>query len=166
MKEDKKSGMENNLPENYVGKQTTVNFGRDLRMSQPWRSYPNDEVFTIVRKTKSGLYILKDSKGDEHPLRKSAINYFSNGEDKLSILKDAHKKYCEWWLPIDLDCNSCMGAMSCHRFCETLLTYNDEWWNRWLGDTIPVEKKQSFKSYILKMIVGHYTKIIDLNKDV
>jgi hypothetical protein len=32
-------------------------------------------------------------------------------------------------------------------------------------DTIPVDKKQSFKSYILKMIVGHYTKIIDLNEN-
>lgn len=85
-------------------------------------------------------------------------------ENKLSILKDAHQKYVDWWLPIDLECDSCMAPMSCHRFCETLLTYNDEWWNRWLGEIIMEDKKQSFKSEILKMIIKHYTNIIDLNK--
>jgi len=49
-----------------------------------------------------------------------------NKDERLQILKDAHQKYCEWWLPIDLACDSCMGAMSCHRFCETLLTYNGQ----------------------------------------
>lgn len=62
--------------EDWVDKQTTVNFRGDLRMSQPWRSYKDDQVFTIVRKAKSGLYILRDDKGKEHPLRKSAIKYF------------------------------------------------------------------------------------------
>jgi hypothetical protein len=62
--------------EDFVGKQTTINFRGDLRISQPWRSYSDDEVFTIMRKTKAGLYIIKDSKGKEHPLRKSSINYF------------------------------------------------------------------------------------------
>lgn len=65
----------------YVGKETTVDFGRDLRMSQPWRSYNSDEVFTIVRKLKSGLYLLRDSKGKEHPLPKHRIKFF-------------HKKVC------------------------------------------------------------------------
>jgi hypothetical protein len=68
--------MKNQTNEEFIGKQTTVNYGGDLRMTQPWRSYRDDEVFTIVRKTKAGLYILKDSKGKEHPLKKSAINYF------------------------------------------------------------------------------------------
>ena len=89
----------------------------------------------------------------------------SGMENKLSILKDAHQKYVDWWLPIDLECDSCMAPMSCHRFCETLLTYNDEWWNRWLGEIILEDKKQSFKSEILKMIIRHYTNIIDLNKN-
>ena len=62
--------------EEYIGKETTIDFGGDLRMSQPWRSYPSDEVFTIVKKTKGGLYFLRDSKGNEHPLSKSRINYF------------------------------------------------------------------------------------------
>lgn len=60
----------------FVDKETTINFGRDLRISEPWRSYKNDEVFTIVRKLKSGLYLLRDSKGKEHPLPKYQINFF------------------------------------------------------------------------------------------
>jgi hypothetical protein len=62
--------------EDWINKQTTVNFRGDLRMSQPWRSYRDDDVFTIIRKTKQGLFILRHSNGKEHPLRKSAINYF------------------------------------------------------------------------------------------
>lgn len=65
-----------NKQENFIGQITTINFNGDLRMSEPWRSYKSDEVFTIMRKTKAGLYILKDSKGNEHPLKKSNINYF------------------------------------------------------------------------------------------
>jgi hypothetical protein len=64
------------MNEEYIGKETTIDFGRDLRFSQPWRSYPSDAVFTIVKKTKGGLYLLRDSKGNEHPLSKSRINYF------------------------------------------------------------------------------------------
>jgi hypothetical protein len=62
--------------EEYIGKETTIDFGRDLRMSQPWRSYRNEEIFTIMRKTKSGLYMVRDSKGNEHPISKRHINYF------------------------------------------------------------------------------------------
>ncbi len=68
------------LDESWVGKETLVDYGRDLRMSQPWRGYSNDEIFTIIRKTKSGLYILRDSKGQESPLRKSSIKYFNKNE--------------------------------------------------------------------------------------
>jgi hypothetical protein len=62
--------------EEYIGKETTIDFGGDLRMSQPWRSYKNEEIFTIMRKTKSGLYMVRDSKGNEHPISKRHINYF------------------------------------------------------------------------------------------
>jgi hypothetical protein len=62
--------------EEYIGKETTIDFGRDLRMLQPWRSYRNEEIFTIIRKTKSGLYMVRDSKGNEHPIPKRHINYF------------------------------------------------------------------------------------------
>ena len=61
----------------YIGKETTVNFSGDLRMSRPWRSYPNDEVFVIVKQCRNGLYLLRDTKGQEHPLKKSSINYFN-----------------------------------------------------------------------------------------
>lgn len=68
----------NNLDkqDDFVGKQTTINFNGDLRMSEPWRTYRDDDVFTIIRKTKSGLYILRDFEGNEYPLKKSNINYF------------------------------------------------------------------------------------------
>lgn len=64
------------INEDCVGKKTTLNFGGDLRMSQPWRSYKDDEVFEIVRKLKSGLYLIRDNKGKEHPIPKRHINFF------------------------------------------------------------------------------------------
>jgi hypothetical protein len=66
----------NEEQEEYIGKETTIDFGRDLRMSQPWRSYKSDEIFIIMRRTKSGLYMVKDSKDNEHPISKRHINYF------------------------------------------------------------------------------------------
>ncbi len=62
--------------EDYIGKETTIDFGGDLRMSQPWRSYKSDEIFIITKKTKAGLYMVKDTKGKEHPISKRCINYF------------------------------------------------------------------------------------------
>ena len=62
--------------EDYIGKETTINFNGDLKMSQPWRSHNSDEIFTIVRVAKSGLYIIRDSKGKEHPIAKRNINFF------------------------------------------------------------------------------------------
>lgn len=63
--------------EEFVGKETTINFGRDLRMCQPWRGMPNDIVLTILRRTKGGKYILSTFDGVELPaLAKSNINYF------------------------------------------------------------------------------------------
>ena len=62
--------------EDYIGKETTIDFGRDLRMSKPWRSYHSDEIFIIVRVARNGLYIVRDSYGYEHPIPKSSINYF------------------------------------------------------------------------------------------
>ena len=35
--------------EDYIGKETTIDFGGDLRMSQPWRSYKSDEIFIITK---------------------------------------------------------------------------------------------------------------------
>jgi hypothetical protein len=66
------------MNEDYIGKETTVNYRGDIRISQPWRSYPNDEVFVIIKQCRNGLYLLRDKKGNEHPLKKSSINYFNN----------------------------------------------------------------------------------------
>lgn len=68
--------------EEWIGKETTIDFRRDLRFSQPWRSYSNDEIFTIMRKTKSGLFMIKDSKDNEHPIPKLYINYFNQNKDE------------------------------------------------------------------------------------
>lgn len=68
------------------------------------------------------------------------------------ILKNAHQKYYNWWHPIDVNNGSILGAMAYNRFLESLLTYNDDWWDRWIGNTIPLDKKIAFKVYILKTI--------------
>lgn len=62
---------------NYINKETTINFMGDIRMSQPWRSYKEDDIFIIVKKNKNGLYQLRDKNGKEYPLKKSNINYFN-----------------------------------------------------------------------------------------
>jgi hypothetical protein len=69
--------------EECIGKETTVDYRRDLRMSLPWRRYRDDQVFTIVRKLQSGLYLLRDTEGKAYPLGKSNINYFKSGKLEL-----------------------------------------------------------------------------------
>lgn len=69
----------NERPE-YEGKETTINFWFDLQMSSEWRGYTKDDKFTIMRKAKSGLYILKDKNGKEKALAKRNINYFCYGD--------------------------------------------------------------------------------------
>ena len=66
------------------GHTTWVCNSGDLRMSRPWRSYPNDEVFVIVKQCRNGLYLLRDTKGQEHPLKKSSINYFNKYGKEIS----------------------------------------------------------------------------------
>ena len=66
--------------EDYIGKETTINFSGYLRMSQPCRSNDYDEIFTIVRVAKSGLYIIRDSNGKEYPIAKRNINFFNTNK--------------------------------------------------------------------------------------
>lgn len=61
----------------FVGKTTTINFSGDLRISKPWRLYTDEQLFTIIRKLKGGKYLIRDDKGNEHPLAKRNINYFN-----------------------------------------------------------------------------------------
>jgi hypothetical protein len=60
------------------GTRVKIDFGGDLRMSQPWRGYKSDEEFIVTRKTKSGLYMVLDSKGSEHPISKSRLIILPN----------------------------------------------------------------------------------------
>jgi len=47
------------IEEDYIGKQTTVDYRGDLRFRMPWRGYANEEVFTILRKLKQ-VYICSE----------------------------------------------------------------------------------------------------------
>lgn len=98
-----------------------------------------------------------------------------NKEERLQVLKDAHQKYVDWWMPIDVAAGSLMGAMCRHRFYETLLTYEGgwggvedqqikSWWNEWLGEYTSIADKTIMKQFILKLVIGHYKGIVDLNK--
>lgn len=58
------------------GNKTTINFDGDIKMSEPWRGYDENDIFTIIRKTKGGLYILRDKNGNEYFFSKKNINYF------------------------------------------------------------------------------------------
>ena len=94
-------------------------------------------------------------------------------EEMLNKLKDAHQRYIEWWLPIDVESGSLIAPMSCHRFCETLL-YNDggfggsspikNWWDEWMKDFRSPEDKIKMKQQILTLVISHHKGLIDLNK--
>jgi hypothetical protein len=81
---------------------------------------------------------------------------------------EAHKRYVAWWLPIDLACDSCMGAMCFQRFCEALLTYDDvDWWERWIDkefhDSLE-DNKTYAKRCVLDLLTQHAVGQIDLNR--
>jgi len=95
-------------------------------------------------------------------------------DDVIQKLQDAHQKYVDWWLPIDVAGGSFMAPMSLHRFCETLLTYDggwggtdgeqiENWWDAWM-DEHDINSKTRMKIQILKLVIAHYTDVIDLNK--
>lgn len=90
-----------------------------------------------------------------------------NNKHEIQVIKSAHKKYVDWWLPIDVASGSLMAPMSCFSFCQTLLTYEggwggsegqriENWWNEWLSDYTSVEDKTRMKKIILNFIIGHY----------
>jgi hypothetical protein len=83
------------------------------------------------------------------------INQF----DKASILENAFKDYLNWWTPIDIDSGSTMAPMSFERFCETLLIFDNIWYNKWLDNKILNNNHTQFKTYILSRIIKHNTKL-------
>ena len=94
-------------------------------------------------------------------------------EEAVIKIKEAHQRYIDWWLPIDVSSGSLMAPMSCHRFCESLLVNDfgfggsspiENWWDEWMTEfTSPIDRLR-MKSLILKLIVSHYTGLVDLNK--
>lgn len=80
-----------------------------------------------------------------------------NRKEALVNIKSAHEKYAAWWLPFDLACNSCLAAMSCHRFCERLLT-ETTFWDKWADGFT--------RRHVLEYILMHYIGQIDLNHNV
>lgn len=89
-----------------------------------------------------------------------------NRTERLREIKKAHQRYVEWWLPIDVAAGSVMAPMSCHRFCESLLTYSDkDWFDRWLPDFKEPGEKIHMKRCALESVIGHYTHIINLNEN-
>ena len=77
------------------------------------------------------------------------------------LLQEAHKKYVNWWLPIDVAGGSFLAPMSFESFCQTLLLEDVEWWERWvtIDENSKYDKKNEIyyiKSYILKMLIKQF----------
>ena len=70
-----------------IGGDVTINGSGDLKMDSYWRQFADDDRFTVVRKTKKGLFILKDKDGKElNPIPKKNID--------LVVYMDA---YIQFW---------------------------------------------------------------------
>lgn len=68
--------------------------------------------------------------------------------EKLVKLRLAYNRYVEWWLPIDIACDSCLAPMSYISFCEALLTYPESFWLTW--------ENGFSKRTVLSVIIYHY----------
>lgn len=85
--------------------------------------------------------------------------------DREQKIRMAYDAYYKWWHPIDIECGSCLSAMTFNAFCETLLTYGDVWWNRWMGSSSLRTSKEVMrdkmydKKMLLKLIGMHYMNI-------
>jgi len=82
----------------------------------------------------------------------------------VEIVK-AHQRYVDWWLPIDVASGSLLAPMSCHRFCEYLLLYDDEeWWDRWLDNELLTKENKTYdKRIVLGLLYKHTTGFMDIN---
>jgi hypothetical protein len=80
-------------------------------------------------------------------------------EERIELLKSAHQEMVNWWnKEIDTD-GGTMAPCSFHVFLQHLLTFSEEtYWNRWIGNKIPIDKKQSFKAFILSLIIKQIIK--------
>lgn len=80
---------------------------------------------------------------------------------------DAHQKYVDWWLPIDVAAGSIMAPMGLWYFCKKCLTGPDEYYiDRWFGDIVDYEKyKYEYREEILKLYSMHMLEYIDLHSE-
>lgn len=82
-----------------------------------------------------------------------------NQFDKEFILQQAFNDYLNWYQPIDIQSGSSLAPMSFERFCETLITFDNIWYDKWLGNKVTDNKHTQLKTYILSRIVKHYTNL-------
>jgi len=81
-------------------------------------------------------------------------------EERTKILVDAHNRYVAWWLPIDVANGSVLAPMCLSRFCEFLLTLNDNnFWNKWMEPN-----DYMMKRYVLDLLKQHWSGEININK--
>jgi hypothetical protein len=59
-----------------IGIFTTINFSGDLKMSSEFRGYNESQQFLLVKRCRSGKYLLCDSEGKLIILNKYNITYF------------------------------------------------------------------------------------------
>jgi hypothetical protein len=76
-----------------------------------------------------------------------------NRLERLEEIKNAHQRYVDWWLPIDVAGGSFLAPMSLDRFYRFLLAAPDvDWFDRWLPEHTSVEEKYYMKSCIVDSI--------------
>ena len=73
---------------------------------------------------------------------------------RLDKIKASHQKYIDWWLPIDIAGGSFLAPMSLLSFCENLLVYPNDFFDRW---TNGYNKRD-----VLHVVIAHHTGFIDL----
>lgn len=80
-----------------------------------------------------------------------------NKKERIEILKVAHQEYVDWWLPIDVAAGSVMAPVSFPMFLQYLLKLPEEvYWDRWIGDKIPKDKKIEFKQFVINTLIEYY----------
>jgi hypothetical protein len=77
-----------------------------------------------------------------------------NRLERIEEIKNAHQRYVDWWLPIDVAGGSFLAPASLERFCRFLLVANDtDWFDRWLPDYTSTEDKYYMKSCMLDSVL-------------
>jgi hypothetical protein len=74
--------------------------------------------------------------------------------ERIEEIKNAHQRYVDWWLPIDVAGGSFLAPTSFEGFCRYLLIANDaEWFDRWLPNYTSYDEKYYMKSCMLDSVL-------------